>query len=67
VQILFTAEIIFVITANEDQLVLKVTDKHIHSLNDNAHKFAFDIIFIGLKNKLDEVPTMDVSQVQYSK
>ena len=41
--------------------MLRTTDRHIHSLNDNAHKFAFDIIFIGLKNKLDEVPTMEVS------
>ena len=45
----------------EEQLVLKTTDGHIHALNDNAHKFAFDIIFIGLKTKLDEVPTMEVS------
>ena len=41
--------------------MLRTTDRHIHSLNDSAHKFAFDIIFIGLKNKLDEVPTMEVS------
>ena len=43
--------------------MLKTTDTHIHSLNDSAHKFAFDIIFIGLKTKLDEVPTMDVSTI----
>ena len=41
--------------------MLKTTDKLIHSLNDDAHKFAFDIIFVGLKTKLDQVPTMEVS------
>ena len=53
----------FTATADGDQRVLKTTDTHIHSLNDSAHKFAFDIIFIGLKTKLDEVPTMDVSTI----
>lgn len=56
----------FITTANEEQLVLKGTDRHIHTLNNDAHKFAFDIIFIGLKTKLDEVPTMDVSPVVYT-
>ena len=49
------------ITADRDQLILKTTDTHISSLNDSAHKFAFDIIFIQLKTKLEEVPTMEVS------
>jgi len=48
-------------TGGRDRLILKTTDTHISSLNDSAHKFAFDIIFIQLKTKLEEVPTMDVS------
>ena len=51
----------YIIAGGSDQVILKTTDTHISSLNDSAHKFAFDIIFIQLKTKLEEVPTMDVS------
>ena len=53
--------VMVVIAATEEQFVLKTTDKLIYSLNDDAHKFAFDIIFVGLKSKLDQVPTMEAS------
>ena len=40
--------------------VLSSTHEQINRLNEHAHKFAFDVVFVHLKRKLDDIPRLPV-------
>lgn len=46
----------------ERQLFVKPTNQ-MHSLNEHVHKFAFDILFFRLKQKLAKVPQLKVGSL----
>jgi len=40
--------------------VLASTQEQIERLNEHSHRFAFDVVFIYLKRKLDEIPKLPI-------
>ena len=54
---------LFIPGGGEWPLLLSTTNR-IHSLNEQAHTFAFDILFARLKEKLADVPHMRVREVE---
>ena len=42
------------------QVILPVSSELVERLNEHAHKFAFDIVFVRLRNQLAAVPEMRV-------
>ena len=46
--------------ADDINTVLASTQEQIERLNEHTHRFAFDIVFIYLKRKLDEIPKLPV-------
>ena len=47
-------------TAGGEIHLLPGVSKEIQFLNQSAHQFAFDIIFVGLLRKLNQIPSMKV-------
>lgn len=52
---------IYILGGGEWPLLLSTTNR-IHSLNEQAHTFAFDILFARLKEKLADIPHMRVRE-----
>ena len=40
--------------------VLASTQEQVERLNEHAQKFAFDVVFVYLRRKLDEIPKLSV-------
>ena len=47
-------------TAGGEIHLLPGVSKEVQFLNQSAHQFAFDIIFVGLLRKLNQIPSMKV-------
>ena len=56
---------IYIPGGGEWPLLLSTTNR-IHSLNEQAHTFAFDILFARLKEKLADIPHMRVREPEFA-